>query len=157
MDPSAGDGKVPAGGGRLLPEHLPAEVAGALLDSAERPTRFTQDDIWEYLDGGAHEILRLGFEQLVVARYKEAGSETRVVIEAYTMKSSEAARSLLEAWRSERARTSAVCGQALLEGSLLCWQQGNRYVRLIAISGQENAGVLLENLGRDLCPVLSPP
>jgi|YNPNPStandDraft_1061719.scaffolds.fasta_scaffold18680_3 hypothetical protein len=135
---------------------FPSRVAGLELDPAETPRRFSADDIWEYIDGGAHEVIRLGFSHLFVACYREPGKERKVYVEAYVMKSAEAAGSLLEAWGSKEAKSVAVCGRSFEEGPLLYWQKGAVYVRLMATFDDETTRATLESLGRGLCPVLVP-
>lgn len=135
---------------------FPSRVAGLELDSAEMPRRFSADDIWEHIDGGAHEVIRLGFSHLFVACYREPGKERKVYVEAYVMKSAEAAGSLLEAWGSKEAKAVAVCGRSFEDGPLLYWQKGAVYVRLMATFDDETTGATLESVGRGLCPVLLP-
>ncbi len=130
---------------------FPSELSsGFHLDMSEPPRRF-----WEYLDGGAQEIVRLGFDHLLVACYKQPAKDLTVYVEVYTMRSSDAGRALMETWGLRTARASTLCGGAFVLGPMLYWQRGPTCVRLVASLEQGQDTGFLEALGRDLCPLLS--
>ena len=56
---------------------------------AEKPKVFAKKELFNYIDGGAELFLELGFENLVVQRYKKGNSE--LTLEAYQMESAESA------------------------------------------------------------------
>jgi len=139
----------------MAPSRMPPEFAGLSLDLVEGPRRFSENDLWEHLNGGAHEIVRLGFEQLLVASYREPGTERQVLVEIFYMKSPEAAAALFNVWRSKNAKTGKVCGNSLLDSSFLSWQKEAVYVRLMTAMNHGFPPAVLERVGRSLCNLLT--
>jgi hypothetical protein len=135
--------------------NLPPKVIELELDTEKDVSRFEKDNIWDFLDGGAHEVLRLGFEQLTVAQYKSPNNERGIRAEVFSMTTESAARTLFDIWKSPKAKSTGLCGRGLSEDYWLCWQKGKTYVRIIADPDDKNAGVHLEAIGRALCQALS--
>src|SRR5512146_1704116 len=62
---------------------LPADGFAGGWKKAEAPKRFTQADLYGYIDGGAELFLEYGFEQLTVQKYRNGADE--FTVEAYRM------------------------------------------------------------------------
>lgn len=134
---------------------MPAKLAGLPQDPADKPRRYTGENLWEFLNGGAHEIIRLGFKQLAVAYYRQPGAEWELRIQAFTMKSPDAAEALFNAWRSKNSGTGGICGRSVSDATALSWQRDAMYVQLITTLDGPRAKPLLERAGRELCAALT--
>jgi hypothetical protein len=65
------------------PTILPPDNAIAGWKKVEVPKRFTEADLYGYIDGGAELFLEYGFEQLTVQKYRNGTDD--VTLEAYRM------------------------------------------------------------------------
>ena len=134
---------------------MPAELAGLHLDTVDKPRNYNEKNLWEYMDGGAHEIIRLGFRGLTVAYYRQPGSTQEVRVEVFTMKSPGASQALFNAWRSKNNDKHGICGHSVYDAPTLLWHNDEYYVQLIASTDNTGAKALLESAGRKLCAVLT--
>ncbi len=62
---------------------LPPDGGVAGWKKVDAPKRFTQADLYGYIDGGAELFLEYGFEQLTVQKYRNGADD--VTVEAYRM------------------------------------------------------------------------
>lgn len=134
---------------------MPAELAGLRLDSVDKPRNYNKNNLWEYMDGGAYEIIRLGFRGLTVAYYRQPGSAQEVHVEVFTMNSPGAAQALFNAWRSKKDEKHGICGRSVYDAPALLWQKDRYYVQLIASKEDNGTETLLESAGRKLCAELT--
>ncbi len=155
-------GPAPAGGqgapARFQPPFdVPPTLAALELEPDKAAGRYDEENLWEYLDGGAHQILRHGFLELVVGRYVDPGTTHRVVVEVFRMKTGQAAQAAFDERALEGTERGQVCGTSQARGNLLFFVRDRFYVRLSAQYFDATVPGRIEEMAGALCGALPPP
>jgi len=102
-----------------------AEPADTIWTPCDPPRRFIQQDLFNYIDGGADLFLEFGFDTLTVQSYCQG--EAEIAVELYRMKSPEAALGVYLMKRDPRTEGGdgfRYCGNDLqltaVKGSFFC-------------------------------------
>jgi hypothetical protein len=108
------------------------------------PAAFTPDNLWERLDGGAAQILDLGFQQLCVHELTDEHGRGVVDLEIFRMTGDAAAQRLFRLWQGEGGELIGGPGEAWRSGSVISFARHSYYVRIYADPDQAGATELLQ-------------
>jgi hypothetical protein len=138
----------PADGGAAGACTLP-RLNGFLVLRA--PDRYTSANLWEYLDGGAEQIIELRMQQLCVYDLRDLESGAEVRAEIYTLAAADDARRLFALWKMENGEAIASPRPAWRAGNTLSFYQDHRYVRLYTNAEAIDATRLLQRTFELIC------
>jgi hypothetical protein len=133
--------------GSLVPSS--DSVAGWRLQG--KPSAYTRDTLYEYIDGGADFYLGYGFRRVLVAEYAGFGEE-KITAELYDMGSSYDAFGV---FANDRAAVGPPVGQeSSAAGGLLTFWKGSLFVRLFSDRDSERAREAILKLGKAVATAL---
>lgn len=138
-----------------LKDRLPEVVEGFSLARAGATSCFSQDNLWEHMDGGAHEFIRLGFDWLMTAWYEGTGADRRVLVEVFCMQTPPAADTGFRHFLFPDAKTGTLCGTSQIQGNFAFAHKGVYFVRVTAHHYDDRTHQLLEQMIRRLCTILN--
>jgi hypothetical protein len=107
---------------------------------------FSPDQLSTYIDGDAEKYLKAGVRSTSTADYKFK-DQTQVVVDVYTMSSSDGAKSIFESEPAMDAKTPALGDAARLFSQSLVFRKGPYLVRMVAYQESPPISQALLNLG----------
>jgi hypothetical protein len=137
-----------------LRDQLPQEIEGFHRSASEPARCFCEDDLWEHLNGGAHEFSRLGFVWLLTAWYEDAPHGSRILIEIFCMKAPAAAHTAFQQFVFPQASVGSLCGASQIQGNIALFQRGHRFVRITAHYYDDRTVRVLATMVNELCRLM---
>lgn len=122
----------------LLP---PAEKGWTIKEEARF---FTEENLFDYMNGGAELYLSYDFQKLLVQEF--SSGENSVIVEIYEMKSSEDAFGLFSL--NQEGEDLSIGQGASYGFGLLSFRKDRYFVRIIDLSGKDISKDIILNLGR---------
>jgi hypothetical protein len=147
---TAGCQKHPAPAAGLFPGS--SEVAG--WTRAPEIRTFAPGQLAEYIDGDAEKYIKAGVKSTSTADYKYK-DQVQVVVDVYTMTSTEGAKAIFESEPAMDAQTPALGDTARLYSQSLVFRKGPYLVRMVAYSESPQLTQGLLDLGRAMEKKLS--
>jgi len=133
---------------------LPESVDRFYLSEEAPPVVFSEENLWEHLDGGAHQYIQIGFDLLLLAWYEEPETKQKVMVEIFIMKSSEAAASIYSQEIYMDGENRNICGRSYSKGNFLFFQNDVYYVKSTAYYYDKFTTKLLKKMACALCLAL---
>jgi hypothetical protein len=135
---------APASGGvsneeRAFLALLPASGAAADWNRAKEPRRYSQGDLWEYIDGAAETYLAYNFQELAAAGYVHAPTRVDATAEIYRMADALSAFGIYGQERNASCEEVRLGVDGCYAGGALSFWSGSYYVKMS--TSQESAGV----------------
>lgn len=109
---------------------FPASGAVAGWEKTGDTQRYTAENLWQYLDGGADEYVSAGLVSAATSDYKFRGN-LEAVVDVYTMKTSAGAQKLLDSEPASGQRAAVGDGGRLYTQSVV-FRKGPSFVRITA-------------------------
>jgi Family of unknown function (DUF6599) len=121
------------------------------ISATEPQAKYREDNLWEHMNGGSHQVIVLGFVDLHVARYEDPSGDGLYLVEQFRMKNDEGARQLFSLWQTDTGTGGEFCGRSFSEDGFLSFQKGKSYVRITQYAPSQATPERIEALGRELC------
>lgn len=114
-------------------DYLPGEKDLPGWVQEEKPTTFTQDTIWDLMDGGAEVYVEYGVVGAVSVRYKHS-SKGSVLVEIYAMKDTGAAYGVYSLNSRLKGDQVQIGDEALQTNYFVLLRKGTHFITLTALS-----------------------
>jgi hypothetical protein len=133
---------------------MPADNAVAGWKKVDTPKRFTQADLYGYIDGGAELFLEFGFEQLTVQRYRNGSDD--YTVEAYRMSDPAAAMGVYLMKTGKETSAPAFKERHTANRNQLFFVRHRYFVIINNISGKQDLAPLEPKFGAAVASKLPP-
>jgi hypothetical protein len=120
-----------------LPAMLPAanEVQG--WSPSRAPQSYTADDLWKAIDGAADGFVAYGVQEVVIAKYRNAGTGSEAAVEIYQMKDPLNAYGKYSEERNPDYRFIDVGNEGYSGGSTVNFWKGAYYVKMTSFQANQ--------------------
>jgi hypothetical protein len=133
----------------LLPE-----VSGWTL--SEAPQNYLPETLFQYIDGAAEIYLSYDFRELVVAQYKQEGSQATLTLEIYNMGNERNSFGIYSAERFPENKFIEVGLQGYSGEGELIFVAGENYIKLVCFDCGEGAEKELRSFADRVAAKISP-
>ena len=136
---------------------VPTSIGSFHMSLGKSPVSLHEENLWEYMNGGAQQIILLGFKTLTAAEYERPGTDQQVLLEVFSMQTVKAAKALFDLWRFDEGEKVNVCDDSQRFGNMLSFQKGTYYVRIglkNQFDGDSENQRLIEKMGSKLCEMI---
>ncbi|MFA5264915.1 MAG: DUF6599 family protein [Opitutaceae bacterium] len=114
-------------------DYLPGKTELPGWSQQENPGIFTQDTLWDLMDGGAEIYLEYGVEGAASVRYKHSGKGS-VLVEIYAMKDAGAAFGIFSLNSRVKGDPVQIGDEALLANDYVLVRKGAHFMTLTVLS-----------------------
>jgi predicted small lipoprotein YifL len=136
---------------------LPASGAAANWSRIKEPRRYSQADLWEYIDGAAEAYLAFGFQELATAGYALAPAGTDVTADLFRMADPVSAFGIFAQERAASCDAVSVGVEGCSAGGVLAFWSGPYFVKLTAFKDTPDTRQALVALASAAAAALGPP
>jgi hypothetical protein len=136
---------------------LPAPGAAADWSRVREPRRYSQTDLWEYIDGAAEAYLAFGFQELATAGYAHAGTPVDATVDLFEMADRVGAFGVFAQERAASCADVAVGVEGCYAGGVLAFWSGSYFAKLTAFKETPETRQSLAALAAAIAPALGPP
>jgi hypothetical protein len=136
---------------------LPVSSGAAGWSRVKEPRRFSQADLWEYIDGAAEAYLAFGFQELATAGYAHAGTAVDATVDLFRMADRVGAFGVFAQERATSCADVAVGVDGCYAGGALAFWSGSYFVKLTAFKDTPETRQSLAALAATIAPALGPP
>ncbi len=109
---------------------------------------FFPDTLYEYIDGAAESYIGYDFRELAVAEFAKPGAQASVTLEIYDMENDLDAFGIYSAERYPDNGSVDIGTHGYIEGEVLNFFVGTRYVKLLCFEGGDATVSILEAFAR---------
>ncbi len=124
-----------------LTQLLPLSIAG--WERTDEDKYFDEENLFNYINGGAELYISYGFNNVISRRYSKNGN-SQIAVEIFDMKNSRNAYGVFTHVREEMD-TSYGQGSQLYEDAILFWKS-RYYVSVVSLDGSEDAQLAIKKI-----------
>lgn len=110
---------------------------------------FAAKDLWQYIDGGAEQYVKVGVVSAATADYSYQ-NQVEAVADVYTMGDAAAAHKILAAEQSKDGKSVAVGDEAIAYTQSVVFRKGPYLVRVVAYESTPETGQALLGLAQGI-------
>jgi len=110
---------------------FPASGSVAGWEKSSETRVFEAKDLWQYIDGDSEQYIQAGVVSTLTSDYKYQG-KLEAVVDVYTMKSSDGARTILEKGKSKDAQSVQLGDDGVQFAQSVTFRKGNALVRIVS-------------------------
>jgi hypothetical protein len=137
---------------RELAGLLPPGASLAEWQTAEGPTEYSPETLYEYLDGGAPRYLTYGFRRLIHVRYRSAEDDLDgVTLDVFDMGTDSGAFGIYSSARPAEAAVRDWCAGGYRSGPVAAAWKGSLYVHAMADGEGPSVTGMMERLVGGVC------
>jgi len=124
-----------------LTQLLPLSITG--WESSEDDNYYNEENLFNYINGGAELYISYGFNNVISRRYSKNGN-SRIAVEIFDMENSWNAYGVFTHVREEMNESYGQ-GSQLYEDAILFWKS-RYYVSVVSLDGSEEAQLAIKNI-----------
>jgi hypothetical protein len=136
---------------------LPASGAAANWSRVKESRRYSQVDLWEYIDGAAEAYLAFGFQELATAGYAHAPAGADATADLFRMADPVSAFGIFAQERAASCEAIPVGVEGCAAGGVIAFWSGPYFVKLTAFKDTPEARLALVALASAVAAALGPP
>jgi hypothetical protein len=110
---------------------FPASGAVAGWNKSSDTRVFAAKDLWQYIDGDSEQYIQAGVVSTSTSDYKYRG-KLEAVVDVYTMKNSDGARTILDKGKSKAAQSVQLGDEGVQFAQSVTFRRGDSLVRIVS-------------------------